>query len=418
MINGFVEHIGSIFNRYVPTIIRKQDGRYSYGEKDLMPQQIIEMIASNPTAMRCVLKRAEYIAANGFVDEALNDFVVTKGKTARHLLNETAIQTSMFECVSWHIARYGNKEVASTDIHPYEFIRRGTSGVLWYNSTLGSNEQKNDWIKYPAFSLTPQMGLGYKGEVLYEWHRSPMAMNFPVPSWYSGEMDIRTGIELAMMDTEMAENGFMVSAILKVIGEIDDTVKDANGETARDKFKKNIQQFTGKGRGANGVSKRYSLLVLYAASKEEMPELQSIDVKDLVTGSIEKRESIDKTICRIFDVNPVLLHHDVQSILGQDAALRNAKGIMAESVIHYQNLIKECFEKVYPKIGGREVKWDLTTLDPSKVVLIKSENQVILDTLNSLSPLLSAEIVKRLGDKELFKLVGLPENTQGINANQ
>ena len=45
-----------------------------------------------------------------------------------------------------------------------------------------------------------------------------------------------------------------------------------------------------------------------------------------------------------------------------------------------------------------------------------SENQKVLDTLNTLSPLLSAEIVKRMTTTQLFELIGVTEpSTNGVD---
>lgn len=158
-------------------------------------------------------------------------------------------------------------------------------------------------------------------------------------------------------------------------------------------------------------------MVMNAESKEQLPELETVDVKGVITGSIEKKESVDKDTCRVFNVNPILLHWDSDSMFSSGEFIKNLKSNMAESVLDAQNKIKECFEKVYPN-----EKWDLTTLDPYKSIVEKTEDQKILDTINSLSPLLGAEVVRNMPKEILLRLVGVkPEDmkeTQPENVNQ
>lgn len=416
-IQGVYKTIGGVFNRFIPRKEDKTKGRYSYGVKDNLPQEIIELIGGNPTAIRCVLKIAEYITARGFANEKLNDIEVTKGKTARKLLMETAIQYAFFECVCWHVARKISGEVGSVDIHPFEMVRRMTGGGLAYNKTIMSGQEKNEWEVYPAFPA--EVTKGYKGEILYEWNKTPVAFNHPVPAWFAGEYTIRTGTELCLSDLELVENGFMPSAILKIVAKFDNTVKDpVSGKTQQELFEEHLKKWTSKSKdSATGKSMRHSIMVMAAESKEQFPELETVDVEGVITGSIEKKESVDKDTCRVFNVNPILLHWDSDSMFSSGEFIKNLKSNMAESVLDAQNKIKECFEKVFPN-----EKWDLTTLDPYKSIVEKTEDQKILDTINSLSPLLGAEVVRNMPKEILLRLVGVkPEDmkeTQPENVNQ
>ena len=410
--------VGTVLNRFIPRVENKQDGRYTYGAKDNLPQEWIEMIAANSTALRAVLKKAEYIAAKGFVKPELNDFLVTKGKTAHKLLIETAIQVAFFESVTWHIARSADGKIASADGFPFELCRRCIGGSqIAYNNTLGTNQLKNVWTHYPVFSKEVPNMKGYKGEILYEWNKTPIAFNFPIPSWFAAEYTIRTGAELALMDLEQAENGFMASAMLTYIGQLDNVQKDVEGLTQQGRFERLMKKWTSKSKDpATGKSQRHSLITMTAASKEEVPVLQSFDVEGMITGSIEKKEAVDKDTCRAFNVNPVLMDWEGTAILGQDGALKNAKGLQADSVLPYQNMIKECFEKVFPDMG-----WNITTLNPFMSVVEKSADQKILDTLNTMSPLLATKAVDIIPKKVFARMMGIApedmptETTDNVN---
>lgn len=396
----------TVLNRFIARTENKSKGRYTYGAKDNLPQEIIELISSNPVAFRAILKRAEYIVANGFSDPTLNDLEVTKGKTAYKLLSETAIQYAMFECVCWHVARNAGGIPASVDIHPFEMCRRRIGGDIDYNDTIMTqNFSEANYKTYPAFKKGNKVSS--IGEILYHWNRTPIAFNFPIPSWFTGEFTIKTGAELALMDLELVENGFMPSSVLTYIGQLDDVEIDPKtGLTQREAFKKNLEKWTSKSKDpATGKSMRFSVMVLNAENKDMVAVLQSVDNKQVISGSIEKKAANDKDTCRVFDVNPTLLNFDAESFFSSGDAIKNIKANMADSVLGAQSLIKECFEMVYP-----DKKWDITTLNPYKAVVEKDENQKILDTLNSLSPLLAAEIVKNMPPEKLLSLVGINDN--------
>lgn len=407
--SNFFTSARQVYNRYIARTENKSKGRYTYGLNDDMPKQQIELIANNPTAMRAVLKKAEYIVAKGFKDEKLNDFIVTQGKSAYKLLCETAIQYVIFECVTWHIARKANNQIGSVDIHPFEMCRRKENGSIDYNPTLlTQTENLNEYKEYPSFKPTNTVTKNYKGEILYHWNKTPMSFNFPVASWFAGEYTIKTGAELALMDLELVENGFMPSAILTYIGHLDDTKKDDGSLTQKEQFKQVTDKWTSKSKDpATGKSLRYSLLILNAENKDQVAELQTVDIEGVITGSIEKKLSVDKDTCRAFNVNPVLLNFDAETFFTSGDAMKNIKANMADSVLDAQALIKECFEMVYP-----EFEWDLTTLNPYVSVVEKTENQKILDTLNSLSPLLAAEIVRNMPPEKLLEIVGINVNNQ------
>lgn len=407
--NNFFLQAREVYNRYIARTENKSQGRYTYGLKDDMPKHMIELVAGNPTAMRAVLKKAEYIVAKGFKDEKLNDFIVTKGKSAYKLLCETAIQYAMFECVTWHIARRADNKVGSSDIHPFEMCRKRTDGNIDYNPTLLTQQEiPNNYVTYPLFKEDNVIQRGYKGEILYHWNKTPMSFNFPVASWFAGEYTIKTGSELSLMDLELVENGFMPSAILTYIGQLDDTKKDDGSLTPKEQFKKVTEKWTSKSKDpATGKSLRYSLMVLNAESKEQVAELQTVNNEGVITGSIEKKLAVDKDTCRAFNINPVLLNFDAETFFSSGDAMKNIKANMADSVLDAQALIKEVFEMVYP-----DNKWDLTTLNPYVSVVEKTENQKILDTLNSLSPLLAAEIVRAMPPEKLLEIAGINANQQ------
>ena len=124
------------------------------------------------------------------------------------------------------------------------------------------------------------------------------------------------------------------------------------------------------------------------------------------------------------------------SILGNQQALANASLELANSVESDQNEIEEDFTLLF---GG---EWKLTKFMPVNYIpdqvwtkmtddeiravgglqpletTTPSATEKVLQTLNTLSPLLAAEIVRRMPDKDLFKLIGYEPTDTTTNISE
>ena len=166
---------------------------------------------------------------------------------------------------------------------------------------------------------------GNKSEIAYFYQKDAISFDYAVPDWFASEFDIRTGTELMLLDNEMVTNGFMPSAIITFPGNIDDTTEDENGLTAADYRDNVIKSFTGNSRSTEtGKSGRMRIVVFDVGSKEEAPIMIRLLLKRSFQDPSRKRDDIDRRICRLFGVRPILLGFEEASILGNQQALANA----------------------------------------------------------------------------------------------
>ncbi|MCB0798841.1 MAG: hypothetical protein KDB85_14595, partial [Chitinophagales bacterium] len=179
------------------------------------------------------------------------------------------------------------------------------------------NKESKDWERHPVFlgrDVTPEQLVkmkqeyGNKSEIAYFYQKDAISFDYAVPDWFASEFDIRTGTELMLLDNEMVTNGFMPSAIITFPGNIDDTTEDDDGKTAADYRDDVIKGFTGNSRSTEtGKSGRMRVAVFDVGSKEEAPIIDTVAIEKIISGSIEKRDDIDRRICRLFGVRPILL---------------------------------------------------------------------------------------------------------------
>lgn len=376
---GFARKIKSYFGRAVE---RKKDisrNRYTYGNDNKLPQELINLVSNNATARRCIKKKSNYIEADGFTEEDLNRQSVNKNFTAQQLLKETAQSVSFFEGFAWLIFRSGAGKIAGVKSLPFECIRKSLDDepVYEYNKNYGTKDYKESETKYypgfqgdkidsgkfaeikAKFQKLNKNTADYPGEILYMYERDAISFHYPIPTWFTGEEDIKTGSELAKVDADNAKNAFMPSVILTYVGKIDDQTKDADGKTEEYYFDEKIKDFSGQNRAEDGTSGVGKVLFFNVETEAQKPQIDTIDVEKIITGTIAKREAIDRIVCRNFSVHPVLLGFDDGSVLGNQQALSNAANELCNDVKSLQSMIERAFKMVYPERG-----WTITKFTP------------------------------------------------------
>lgn len=369
-------------NRYVPRLINKTEGTYTYGANNKLPQEIIQMVSNNAAILKALRLRSKYIYANGF--QKSGDFIVDieTGKTANQLFKEIVFQKSLFGSVDLYIKKKMTGDVIGASPLSHELIRRRIDGDFEMNPKWGMSDfLRSDTVVYKAFTQGKPKEVkrdkkgNLLGEILYHWNKDAISYFYPIPDWFAGEMDIRTSSELSAMDLEMAVNSFMTSGILTLVGGQELTEAEEGQESYIDQVTKLLTKFTGGIKNTDGTSDRMRMLLLTAPNKDAVPVLQSFPVDKLISGSIEKRESVDRLVAMNAGVNPVLLGYDAATTLGNTQAMANAKNMLSDFVITDQEDIKQAFSMLWPNED-----WSITRLkavgqiDP-KVMEALTENE-------------------------------------------
>jgi len=206
-----------------------------------------------------------------------------------------------------------------------------------------------------------------------------------------------------------------------LIGDYDDEIIDEQtGLTEMDGVKKVLSSFTGKGGG------RSKLAVLTAKTKELVPTLQQVDT-NLIVSALEKiTDRVGRKVCRLFEVPPVLAGFEDASILGSNQTFKNALLTLQHSVINDQDLVITGLNKIWPNIDFSVKQLQLIDYIPSEIMAkltddelremggfeplprnTQSQQQLVIDTLNSMSPIVATNIMKAMSQKQLLELVGL-----------
>ncbi len=431
--------LGEFLNRFVPRMSNKQEGTYFYGTDNKLPQEMIQLLSNNATLLLAIRERSKYVVANGFANEESAKFVVDKetGKTANELLADIAFSRVLFGSVDLYIKRTGKGDI-SAEATSHELIRRRMDGDYEVNQKWGQKDfRRGENIVYPEFQKVRKEGKyehGGKvlGEILYYWKKDAISFHYPIPDWFAGEMDVRTSTELMSLDLEMAINSFMTSFVLTLIGtNLEEEKEEYGGQSYWDIINNLLNKFTGGTKdNADGTADRMRAMLMTAPTKAEVPILQQFDVQKIISGSIEKREALDKKLCINVGVNPVLVGFDAVTTLGNTQAIANASLQLSNSVANEQNDITTVFNMLWP---GRD--WSITRYIPISFIdpevwakmtdeeirkqgglpplekTIPSDAEKILTALSGLDALVANKVLEELTSEEKRSLLGLSPKT-------
>jgi hypothetical protein len=345
---------------------------HTYGEKDSLPLDLVKFVSQSGVAKRALNKYQSFVEADGFVDINAAYFRVNKNQKADSLLRSICNQIAYYKGFALLVKRNVGGEIISTENITFYPIRKMENGYFVYDENVGQKVKKKGvepiiYAPYRGLNPTPEQIqtdieiAGRNGEIVYAFMPSEENPIYPIPDYYAGIDDLITSNELQQFDLETVINGFVVSAILTMIGDVDDEVKGSDGMTDMERLQSDLAEFTGQKKLANGRSQRNSLFVNFAPTKEQVPVLQTFDAKAMYEASTSKREFIERAVCRLFGVHPVLLGYSEAAVLGNDKALQNAAMELNKLVNPLQRLITDTMSSIYPTMNWTISEFKIST---------------------------------------------------------
>lgn len=348
---------GLFVNAFLPDYQNQSKDIHLWGKDNLLPQKLITYVADSGVATRSAKKVAEYIASDGFANKDLSKLKVNPTQTADKALQVQAEYMSLLNGVAFHVKRKGGllKDIEAYPI-PAQCVRKQIDGGGYvYNETLGQPKyDKNKDKVYARFESRdiPELELlsskYANGEILFTYLETPYSQHYPVPVYYSQIEDVRLTSEISKMDLELAVNGFMPSTIITIIGDLDNKNKQASGLTEVEEYQEDFKQWTGQRKDSDGLTGRFKAMLAFAPTKDEIPNLQQLDLKSTLEGTNSKREISGRSVCLLFGIHPVLLGYSDAAVLGNQQALANAAAELNKVVNPMQRLLTEAFEQLFP----------------------------------------------------------------------
>jgi hypothetical protein len=360
------KHTRTFKNILPVTTEKKGDGYFRYGWNDNLPLELIEAINNSGVAKKAAKKYAEYIQADGFVSPVASSFKVNSKQTADKFVGIFATSWSYFNAVVIHVSRLGNGRVGKSEVMPLQKFRRGINGTWFYNPTIQTDKYRRDaWVELQDFqgevATFEAMDInvnhfGGRGEILYVYNGNPFdSGHYGLPDYLAAFEDLKTSSELSKMDYEAVLNGFVLGGIMTFSG-VNETTEGEDGLTDRQRVEEAMTQFTGLQKNKDGLTSRFGVLAHFVETPEQAPTYTATDPKPILEASNTKRDIIERSICRLFGVHPVLLGYSEAAVLGNTNAIEQARKELREAVKPVQGLIQETMATMY----GSSIDWTLS----------------------------------------------------------
>jgi hypothetical protein len=360
------KHTRTFKNILPVTTEKKGDGYFRYGWNDNLPLELIEAINNSGVAKKAAKKYAEYIQADGFVSPVASGFKVNSKQTADKFVGIFATSWSYFNAVVIHVSRLGNGRVGKSEVMPLQKFRRGINGTWFYNPTIQTDKYRRDaWVELQDFqgevATFEAMDInvnhfGGRGEILYVYNGNPFdSGHYGLPDYLAAFEDLKTSSELSKMDYEAVLNGFVLGGIMTFSG-VNETTEGEDGLTDRQRVEEAMTQFTGLQKNKDGLTSRFGVLAHFVETPEQAPTYTATDPKPILEASNTKRDIIERSICRLFGVHPVLLGYSEAAVLGNTNAIEQARKELREAVKPVQGLIEETMATMY----GSSIDWTLS----------------------------------------------------------
>lgn len=374
-INTIKSKIAKAAQNAVAVIIKNQANQYYfYGELDNLPNAIIQAVDNSGTATACVGRLEQFIKADGFLQEGLDNVKANKSQSLAAIVDELATSVAYLEGYALRLVFNTQGQIAKIYALPVKGLRR-EGNQFKFNPLFGEfGKDERETVYYPEFDpeRTPEARrkliaeqverYGEQlGEVLYVFRKGLGRYYdiYPVPKFYASIEDVISDGKISQLDLRNITQGFRTPVIIST-GPIDDQNQDEDGKTQQDYFDESVEEFTGEDASP--------ILHLKGSTEEFKPTVTVINVAEILDQTDRASDRIAKRVARIFEVPDVLIGISKEGQLGNVQEVKNQMSLFALSVYRKQDLIKQGFDTIKPllKLDGLAPNSDFTlsTLKP------------------------------------------------------
>jgi hypothetical protein len=409
-----------------------------YGEKNDYPNYLLRIYNNSAKNNAIITGKVDYICGNGWTVKAedemqkakafgLIDRINTKDESLNELTKKLVTDLSIFGGYYLQVIwTKGTGEIAELYHVDYYKVRTNLDNSEFY---VSDNWIKNDNVNprpdfetYPAFDPNNTTGT----QILYFKEYRAGANTYSLPDYRGAISYIELDISIGEYHLNTINNGMFSSKLINLNG----------GKVSQEEEDRIERQFKDKFSGSKNAGK---FMLAFNDSKENEPS-----IVDLSGTELDKHfDLLNKTVQQeIFTghkvTSPMLFGVKTEGQLGGRAELReaselfqntyvNAKQQSIEEVVNYllkfNDIIAELeIKKTEPiafQFSEQIISTNMTQDEiREKLGLAPIEkkesqgSQDIINSLNSLSPLIATKVVESMDINELRSLIGLPTKVE------
>jgi hypothetical protein len=409
-----------------------------YGEKNDYPNYLLRIYNNSAKNNAIITGKVDYICGNGWTVKAedemqkakafgLIDRINTKEESLNELTKKLVTDLSIFGGYYLQVIwTKGTGEIAELYHVDYYKVRTNLDNSEFY---VSDNWIKNDNVNprpdfetYPAFDPNNTTGT----QILYFKEYRAGANTYSLPDYRGAISYIELDISIGEYHLNTINNGMFSSKLINLNG----------GKVSQEEEDRIERQFKDKFSGSKNAGK---FMLAFNDSKENEPS-----IVDLSGTELDKHfDLLNKTVQQeIFTghkvTSPMLFGVKTEGQLGGRAELReaselfqntyvNSKQQSLEEVVNYllkfNDIVAELeIKKTEPiafQFSEQIISTNMTQDEiREKLGLAPIEkkesqgSQDIINSLNSLSPLIATKVVESMDINELRQLIGLPVRTE------
>jgi DNA-binding Lrp family transcriptional regulator len=405
-----------------------------YGEKNDYPDYLLRLYNNSAKHNAIVTGKVDYICGNGWYSKAEDEMdkakgysiiekVNTKGESLNDITKKLSTDVTIFGGfylqVIWSKATGEIAEIYHLD---YYKVRTNINNSCYYIADdwikNGQINPRPNYVEYPKFDENVRTGTQI---LYYKEYRAGLNL-YSLPDYRGAISYIELDISIGEYHLNTINNGMFSSKLINLNG----------GRVSEEEENRIEKQFKDKFTGSKNAGK---FMLAFNDSKENEPS-----IIDLSGTELDKHfDLLNKTVqTEIFSghkiTSPMLFGVKTEGQLGGRSELReaselfqntyiNAKQKEIEQLINYiysfNDITAElCLNKVEPisfEFGEAIISANLTQDEIREKLglppIEKKESagaEDIINSLNSLSPLIATKVVESMDINELRTLIGLP----------
>jgi hypothetical protein len=402
---------------------RKGKGYIEFGKENDYPKYLLGLYNESAKHGAIVKGKCNYIFGKGFASDGLAN---NTGETWNDILKKCIKDDEIYR--GYYLQIIWNRAKKISDIYHIDFAKVRVS------KDLNCFYVKNDWAdnkekarEYEAFNPL----VAYGSQILYVKEYNPTSEYYPLPTYFQGLNYIESDIEVSRHILGNAKKGFVASTLINL----------NNGDPINEEHKAEIEKGLLKKFGGHDSMRT---VIMFNKSKENSAEIVTLGNSMLTKEDFTNINNlIQQEIFASHQItSPVLFGIKTEGQLGSRNEIRDAYEIFSNT---YVNERQQEFEKVFTKITGYvgvEVEMKIQPVEPLKFEFsesiisanltqdeirdimgkepidknVQNSAQVVIDNINSLSPLVATKVLESMTADEIRALAGLP-STKPVTTN-
>ncbi len=383
-----------------------------YGEDNLVPVLALAAAQQSGTAFRCLERRAEFLEGTGFAvperDPATGELKNPAqagtlgdtpwpghpGKTANDLWAVLCSYGAYNNGAAGTVLYNNGSTIGEVHVVPFASVRKTVNGTYLLNHKFGrkgfraaattehlpfdSGKKTVLAVLRRAKELDPKTKkrYGQPGQMFYLYTSKAGQEDYPLPPQWAGLEAVLADASYSRYELDEVNRGFAVKGMLAFIGQDNDTVRDEDGLTARDRTDEMLRRYTQQGAREQGVE-RESIMVFDAATKDLVPVwipmATTVDLKWLS----EKKEAIGQEVCRHIGIPPILAGFAKAGQLGAAQEILNAVQLTQDSLEGTRRMLLRGFWRLMPSMLGQVPgqRKPLSFVDPAVLATLTTDEK-------------------------------------------